>query len=286
MVSGVLLLDTQRQESARAFYRRRLHRLAVPICVWTVFYLALRIWRDQEDLGAQQIVSAILQGRPYAHLWYLYMVPGLYLVTPALRRLIQVSTPRQRMSLIVVITLAADAYHLANVQFWGIPSSIFFMFIPFMGYYLLGHELLLHPPKFRAKVLVGAVLVASAYLALLARPFMAFKGQQYNTFFLCFFGPPVALIAILVFVTSARHRRAQGDMSQLDRFFARVAPLTLGIYVIHVAVLETLGTLAGGGGEDGNLAVGLIAGPIIAFALSAAITAILLKIPYVRRIVG
>jgi len=286
MISGALLLDSKRQESAWTFYQRRVYRLAVPILFWTCFYLGLRVWRNHEALSLQQIVSSILSGRPYAHLWYLYMIPGLYLITPALRRFIQATSSTQRIAVIIVLMVAADIYHLGNVMFWGNPSSVLFMFVPFISYYLLGYELFVQKRRLNSAVLIGLVLLAFAYLAVLARPFVNLQGQQFNTFFLGFFCPPVALIAILVFGTAARRDRGRADMSWLDRFFVKLAPTTLGIYVIHVALLETLGHMAGDSGEDGNLALALIAGPVIAFGLSSAITALLQKIPYLRRTVG
>jgi surface polysaccharide O-acyltransferase-like enzyme len=286
MISGALLLGSKRQESAWTFYKRRVYRLAVPMLFWTAFYLGLRVWRDHEALGLQQIITSILSGRPYAHLWYLYMIPGLYLVTPALRRFIQATSRTQRIAVIICLMVAADAYHLANVTFWGNPSSVFFMFIPFISYYLLGYELFFHRPRLNTAVLIGAVLLTLGYLAVLARPFLALKGQQFDTFFLGFFGPPVALTAILVFGISARRDRDEANMTWLDRFFARLSPTTLGIYVIHIVLLEILGDVAGDSSEDASLALGLIAGPIIAFSLSGAITALLQKIPYLRRTVG
>jgi surface polysaccharide O-acyltransferase-like enzyme len=286
MISGALLLDVKPQESAWTFYKRRVYRLAVPIFFWTAFYLGLRVWRDHEALGLQEIITSVLSGRPYAHLWYLYMIPGLYLVTPALRQFIRVTSRTQRIAVIILLMVAADAYHLANVTFWGNPSSVFFMFIPFISYYLLGNELFCHRPRLNTAVLIGLVLLTLGYLAVLARPFMTLKGQQFDTFYLSFFGPPVALVATLIFGISARQNRDKASTTWLDKFFARLAPTTLGIYVIHIVLLEILGDVAGDSSEDASLALGLIAGPIIAFCLSGAITALIQKLPYFRRIVG
>jgi len=38
MVSGALLLDDRRRESAVEFYRRRLYRVGIPFVVWSVVY--------------------------------------------------------------------------------------------------------------------------------------------------------------------------------------------------------------------------------------------------------
>lgn len=286
MISGALLLDARRQESVWAFYKRRLRRIVVPLLFWTAFYLGLRLWRDHEAMSAQEIIASILTGRPYVHLWFLYMILGLYLATPALRKLIQATTGPQRIAVSVVIIVAADVYHLANVMFWGNPGLAFFMFIPFVSYYLLGYELFFHRPRLKTGFLIGGILVTFVYLLVLSRPFIALQGQQFNTFFLGFFSPPVALTGTLVFALCARRNRDRGNLTWLDRFFAGLAPTTLGVYVMHIVLLETLRDMGGDGNQDGGLALGLIAGPIIAFSLSSAITALILKIPYLRRTVG
>ncbi|MHC4520771.1 MAG: acyltransferase, partial [Planctomycetota bacterium] len=85
MISGALLLDDARRESATRFYARRLCRVGIPLVVWTAVYLAVRVFFDDEELTVARAASLVFWAEPYYHLWFLYMILGLYLITPPLR---------------------------------------------------------------------------------------------------------------------------------------------------------------------------------------------------------
>src|SRR5437660_891414 len=54
MISGALLLRRQRPQPASTFYRRRLHRIGIPLVFWTGVYLSLRPTLFGEHLTRQQ----------------------------------------------------------------------------------------------------------------------------------------------------------------------------------------------------------------------------------------
>ncbi len=287
MISGLLLLNPKRQESLGQFYRRRLQRLGIPVLVWTILYLPLRFKTDSVPFSAMASFNFILAGRPYAHLWFLYMLIGLYLLTPFLRTFVQVTPRPQRIALIMAGLILGDAYHLTNMMFWGNSSSIFTMFIPFISYYLLGYELSLAPARFQPKYIGLAIVATIGYLATLIPSFIELRSEQYGLFFFSFFGPPIALSSLVLFVLGQRWhpRLPQG----VQRWMTRLSSTTLGIYALHIAVLLGLQKLMGGSHkqpEVDDLAIALIVGPLLAFFLSAGITAIILRIPLLRRTVG
>ncbi|MDI9431562.1 MAG: acyltransferase family protein, partial [Sedimentisphaerales bacterium] len=131
MISGALLLDDTRRESAGQFYRRRMVRVGVPLVVWTVVYLLVRRFVDGEPLSTGLVVQLILTGEPYYHLWFLYMIFGLYLITPALRTFVRCAGQGQRWFVIVLGLVLANAYFQTDVLLWNNQRSIFTIFVPF-----------------------------------------------------------------------------------------------------------------------------------------------------------
>jgi surface polysaccharide O-acyltransferase-like enzyme len=101
MISGALLLNPQRFQPAAVFYRKRMGRILIPLAFWTVFYLGLRA--SFEGLSWPEAARDVVRAGPYGHLWFLYMIAGLYFVTPVLQPFVRSTTRRdQRQSFLPV----------------------------------------------------------------------------------------------------------------------------------------------------------------------------------------
>ena len=83
MVSGALLLNDNRSFTPMQFYTRRAARLLIPTIFWSALYLAYR--RFNSHTGLAEFLEDTAKGDPYFHMWFLYMIAGLYAVTPLLR---------------------------------------------------------------------------------------------------------------------------------------------------------------------------------------------------------
>ena len=98
MVSGALLLEPRPQEGMKLFYRKRASRVLLPLLFWTTFYLGWTAFKQHwwtPDADPYPYLERLLQGRPYFHLWFLYMIVFLYLFTPFLRRMVQNTNLKQ-----------------------------------------------------------------------------------------------------------------------------------------------------------------------------------------------
>ena len=119
MISGALLLDPERPQDAR-FYSRRVARICAPLLFWTLFYLLWRTaldWIDDGRLDLSFWPRKLAHGEPYYHLWYLYMIVGLYLFAPLVRALAARSS-RQARALWVVGILAWRSWTRCTAAPW------------------------------------------------------------------------------------------------------------------------------------------------------------------------
>ena len=110
MISGALLLNPSKNEPFKDFYQKRALRIAPAIVFWSVFYLlwgALMYRLDGIPMNAAAWLRKATSGAPYYHLWYLYMLAGLYLFAPYLRALYQRCSPRQRRVAVLAIFVLA-----------------------------------------------------------------------------------------------------------------------------------------------------------------------------------
>jgi surface polysaccharide O-acyltransferase-like enzyme len=145
IVSGALLLE-RRGYGWRAFYRRRLVRVGIPTLVWHVVYFGYG-WLALDGRDVSDALEAALQGRLSTGLYFLWIILGLYAVTPLLWPLVERLGPRRTLVAGVLLTVLAEVD--AAVQALVGPAQgtsavsgrVTSMFVPYLGYFLLGHGL-------------------------------------------------------------------------------------------------------------------------------------------------
>lgn len=168
MISGYFLLN--KNESHTVFMHKRLHRLLRPLIFWTLFYVAWSLLKGEVKGIAftdslTLLLKGWLQGKPYEHLWYVYMIPFLYLITPYLRTLADHSSQQAYFWLVVLcfsFAIVAEWAHFFSIYVeQQTPLTIFpFSFLPYIGYYLLGGYVYRYPPKIRLSYCWAAFLLA------------------------------------------------------------------------------------------------------------------------------
>jgi len=302
MLSGALLLDPARNETAGEFYRRRLARLGVPVAAWTAFFL----WFSVEVTGWvptwSDAVANLLYGEPYAHLHFLFRILGLYAFTPMLRVFLRHADRR----LVVLATALALGFAGANSVvdgIVGVKSTAFMRFAPFLGYYLLGYVL--------RDVRLDASGRACAWAAFLASVAVVAGGTGWMVghfgqligypslpmIFYDFCNPVRVVMAIAAWSLLVDAFRDDSGKRWWSQAIAVLAPATLGIYLIHPLFREllqvklnlfALGPWQASGRAWPELPV-LIGIPLVAalvYIPSAVVVMLLLKIPVLRRLTG
>jgi len=298
MVTGTLLLDDSRNESPASFYKRRIYRIAIPIVFWTVLFLVIRVVVDKEDMTVARAARLILTADPYYHLWYLGMLPGLYLALPLVRIFVRHSTSKQRILLIALIFGLAGSYSTVNNLYLGNQRTIFTMFLPYIAYLLVGYEIpRIDPKNVPFKWLLAAVGICAAYVILLAFPFIdrlgvAATGPPYGRldtpqFIYDAFCPPQIVLGIGIFwalyLIDRRTRQLRGIPKTVVEWMAST---TLGIYVMHPLVLAYMRYRFSDESAEGGLLFTLTVGPLVAFITCYLASSLILNIPYLKRIIS
>ncbi|HXS47848.1 MAG TPA: acyltransferase family protein [Solirubrobacterales bacterium] len=289
MVSGMLLVTPRTAEQAPGdFYRRRAARVAVPLIGWTLF---ARVFNELHAVPAslEEHIQAIYVGAPYYHLYFLFVIAGLYLVTPLLARAISALSERQ---------LAITAISALTLGFlWGglppwLPSTgsnAFSQFAPFVGYFLAGCWLVrvqLNRYVVPVSVAVFAVLLAASTVGTYF--FVSTHGLELGRYLYGYLSPPVILMSICVFLVLrvlVERREAQGPIRHI-RALHFVGEATFGIFLIHPFLFSLWGDLPPDVPTAGSsLALWLPATVAGLLAVSFVCTVVLKQIPYLRRLV-
>ena len=124
MISGCLLLNGTGAAEPAAFYRKKLPRLLVPLAVWNVIYHWTNAWQFHTDTGLLALLQkAFNRGTGY-HMWYIYVLLGLYLLCPFLKRMVDGCTPSQLAALVGIILLLLEIFVIPGFGVSGVLGIV------------------------------------------------------------------------------------------------------------------------------------------------------------------
>ena len=160
MLSGALLLNSQREESVGSFYIRRASKVIIPLIVYYLLLLSLNdevSFLPPRNLGS--VWKRILTGAPDAgpHLWLIYTIVALYLITPFFRVMVQHLSNKMLLSLailIMVCNVLTLYLPLAGVNF-GISTFL----AGWEGVFLLGYIMTRRETRrYDKKIIIAGVI--------------------------------------------------------------------------------------------------------------------------------
>lgn len=85
IISGIIFLDTNKEITIKQIYLKYIPRLLCALIFWGIFYISMDMLLQEKVIDLKLLVNKILNWETYVHLWYLYMIIGLYMITPIIR---------------------------------------------------------------------------------------------------------------------------------------------------------------------------------------------------------
>ena len=198
MISGALLLDPERPQDARRFYSRRVARICAPLLFWTLFYLLWRTaldWIDDGRLDLSFWPRKLAHGEPYYHLWYLYMIVGLYLFAPLVRALAARSSRQARALWVVGILGLAILDALYRRALDAPPGFFLTWFLPYLGYFVAGR--MIHAGELR--IPRPGLMLAASVAATALGVYLLSSSRMLNTYFYDYFSLTVPFMSLAAF---------------------------------------------------------------------------------------
>ena len=166
MMSGIFLLQVR--ERTRDFFARRFVRVVVPFLAWCVLYASYQFLTGRTDaagalLGVCRI--PVNFGVEIGHLWFVYMLLGLYLFAPVVSPWIETASRRAMEGYLALwaFTLCIPYVHLVFPEllgecFWN-DTPMLYYFSGFLGYMVLAAYLRRYHAAPRARYLWGVALL-------------------------------------------------------------------------------------------------------------------------------
>jgi surface polysaccharide O-acyltransferase-like enzyme len=290
MLTGALLLQPEKQnESLSVFFKKRWARIGLPFFFWAAVYFVWDFDVQNIPFSLSVITQGILNGA-YLQFWYIYVLVGLYLLTPLLRAFLANADQ-------TLIKYFATLWFIgvAVLPFFGLLTpfklnSNVFVISGFVGYFVLGTYLT--TVKMRRSTLWILMTLGIALTAFGTYVLAAIGGAQMY-FFQEYISPTVILAAVMMFLMllTIKPPSVQQETSphKGNKLLKVISENTLGIFFLHVMVLESFQNGYFGFAISRNTLNPIIQVPlmtVIVLFASLAIILLLKKIPYMDRLIG
>ncbi|HZH58760.1 MAG TPA: acyltransferase family protein [Metabacillus sp.] len=234
MISGALLL--RKEEPLMSFYKKRLYKIIVPFLFWIVFYLFWGSYNSNQPISITSSIKTIYTGPVYYHLWYLYMLIGLYLFTPFLRRFVQHATNKELL-LFIVFSFSLETITSLAQEYLGLTTMLEVQyFIGYIGFYLLGYYL-----SFKMQTLIQRKIFYTLGLLGVAVTFsgtwiLSNMNGELDSWFYRYLSPSTIMISIMVFIF-VKHNMNNNASNILTKYISKYS---FGIYLVHPFFLDIL----------------------------------------------
>lgn len=240
MISGALFLNPEKEIRLKKLYLSNILKLCIFLMFWGIFYQIyyLVVFADM-PIPAAVIQGGynVLTGDTQTHLWYIYMLIGLYLIVPVLKPCIDHLKKRQIEYFLIlwmilnVLTVTISVINIPLLQIISMYIGRFSVNIVegYVGYFVLGHYLNAYeiPEKIRKICYaagVAAVMACSVLTVLYSRSI-----NSPSELFMDYRNIFVALWSISIFLFFQKH------FNQLQtKWLDWIAKCTMGIYGVHV----------------------------------------------------
>ena len=240
MVTGALLIP--QEIGIKTFMQKRLKRILLPFLFWSVVYVVFSFVNDTATthysfFDIVKICCSKVKSGAYYHLWFVYMLIGMYLIIPILKKWVKSCTEKDLIYFLVIwVIVLFFTYPIVNKY---MPKIEIHFFTGFVGYLVLGYYLFTKPVenmKNMRKISL-VMIIAGILITAFGTWWICEKQGEMNQLFYVPTTPNIFLTAAGIFIFV---KISCLNSKKLPRIFSFIDTYGYGIYLGHVFILELL----------------------------------------------
>lgn len=138
MLSGAFTLGNEKNEKYLYYWKKTFIKIIEPTLLVSVVYMAWNFIFLYRSVGFacawKDVLLSLIQGKPYYHLWYMYMIIILYLIVPFIIKIKNLIGSKAYTAIGicgVLLGVIIGAFYKSDFE-WGINS------FKYIGYFILG----------------------------------------------------------------------------------------------------------------------------------------------------
>ena len=251
MISGALFLDNNKPLTLKKLYGKNILRIVTAFIFWSAVYATYNV------LNGKSLRDGILMFvRGNYHLWFLFMIAGLYVIVPLLRKIAASKSATQYFIVIGFIFSFLIPRTINLLQTLKIPhttdllkaisaafDNVYFNFTSgFVLYFVLGYYISHYDIKKPLRIVAYVIGVVAYLFTALFTDWISLRDNKANADFFENHTINVLLLAVAVFIFAKyvlSKIELKGLASKLISFFSKYS---FGVYLVHILVLDIFKT--------------------------------------------
>lgn len=249
MLSGYFLFPVG---DTRTFFKKRMSRVALPFVVWCILYAFYQYFMGQVTLTNALInISKIPVnfGVEIGHLWFVYMLLGLYLFAPLISDWVQKSSKKNMEFYLMLwaLTLCVPYIHLVFANIWGEcfwnQTPMLYYFSGFLGYIILANYIKrFHAEPKKWNYSLGILLIVTGYAITTSGYLSRLSTEQYNSTLELTWGFETINVAMMTagLFLLLKNITIRNTATTGSRIVMDISAKSYGIYLAHIMVLNAV----------------------------------------------
>lgn len=293
IISGKLMLDNKKEEKIVPFLAKRLCKIIIPLVFWSFIYMVItnKMEFKWTLLSFLAFCKKLYIGDVHIHLWYLYMIVGLYLITPIIKVYVN-NAKKSNLIYFIVIWFIVNGVIGFSEKFSGYSINFNLSFFHWsIGYYVLGFILDRYELSKRGRRTVHFLGVIGLIITMYATYIFSLNNEGvFVPHIYSNYAPNVIFTSISVFLLfkTIDWNRYIGSNTVINRIISSFSSTSFGVYLSHLFVLRIINSGYMGISIEASSFHPIIGIPLVSlitFLLSHILVKILQKIPFVNTIV-
>jgi surface polysaccharide O-acyltransferase-like enzyme len=281
MISGALLLG--KEIDLYTFLKKRFLRVWIPFTVWTVIYVLYHNFFERNPIHFQKAFINYLTGTGglYGHLWFVYMILGLYLVAPFVNKWVTYTSGQEITFFLFICFISTTVFQFIK-HFYKIDVRFDLTnFGSYIGYFVAGFAL--KNRSFNLNKWWYLVFFLIAYgITLYATYYYSVQNGKYYGYFYDYFSPNSVLMTLAIFMFFKECLNidfAPNIIGSLDK-------ASFGIYLAHLLIINILSRKFGINWAWHQPIIGIFAHAVFTLVISFCLIWLISKLPKSEWLVG
>lgn len=235
MITGLLLLDENRNINIKKIFNKYIKKILFILIFWLIIYSIINMWNNESFSLKNFFINLIYE---HYHLWYLYVLIGLYLITPILRTFITKENKKIIEYFLILWFIYNFIHYLSLLPHMQLLSTLISKFdfnfiLGYTGYFILGFYLNNFEIKKFFKYAIYLLGLLSALCIFFTTKFFIINypdlkqiSYDYLSIFVCIFSTSIFILIKQIFTNIKINQKYHKILHTLNI-------RTFGIYLIH-----------------------------------------------------
>lgn len=289
MISGRFFLAPERKCTIKVLYQKYIKHLVVAFGIWsaiyTMYYMLNGYFVGKNIFAMwKEYFFEFLTG-PY-HMWYIFMIVGLYVASPILRK---IAEDKQLMEYFIILFLIAQFVQqyavrmplIGNIATTIVGKIYFHIALGYSGYFVLGYYLYRYGFSERITKWLYPVTVILILFSCVGTTIQSMQDGILNEFISTYQTPNVIIESCGIYMFFIKKKVKVQLNEKVKSIFAILGKWGFGIYLSHALMLEIL-SMTGLTPTFITPIIGVSLMTICVFAMSVFVVWIIEKIPVLR----